>query len=534
MRPKNLRLEPENGLGKRQLTPVSPNSSPPHRENIVSPNRETAPSTSDGYGKLERTNKPKQNSHPARATIIKPSRPGYEDIDLDCPIQEGYGRLERNGSDSPPPLPMPRENRDTSKSPHLSKRLFPPKKPPPYQRSPSPAPQQDEVVQEGYGHLERSHAPATKEGHTHSAEDTYEALDDGVQLQVVHPEAYNKLSHTHFTEQDSEAYCRLDTKPAIKKLSVPSMNAEPEVQSKMRMRHTVHSTPKLHSGHESYGKLNHSVSKQEPNAVSRSKQEHSRPKPVPRQSSLQSPPGDRDYGRLERNGAAGPRHGFDPYGSLPVDAERVSIASNTSQDSMTSLKSGPGDVMEEEGSTPLYSTVNKKGDTVNSNATINAPGMPVYSSLKKPTPKQKPETSKAVPPPGYENSGPLNATAAAQAAATTANGVPPTVPPRASERNRLYYENVGADGKVLVEKQPLSDESFVDNEIYRESKSTPDNDYVEDSSANAMVEAKSDLTPVAMATETVTMGTETGTSQTANAKPLPAPKPKPKPKPKQR
>ena len=513
-------LGAENGH-HRNMQPVSPNSSPPHRGDILSPGREAKE-----YGKLERTTKPKP-AHHIRATPIKPSRPGYEDIDLDCPVQEGYGRLERNGSDSPPPLPVPRENRETSKSPRQSKRLLPPKKPLPYtQRSPSPSPHDE--VQEEYGHLGRSHAPAANNGHahpnhTHPAEDTYEAVDDGVQLQVVHPEAYTKLSHTHFTSAtEQDEYSRLGTKPA-KKLSVPCKD---EVRSKMKLKHAMHSLPAMDSEQESYGKLDRGISKQDPKVNSRSK-----PKPAPRQSSLQSPPGD-GYGRLERNGAAGPRHGFDPYGSLPVDAERISITSNTSQDSTTSHKSGLGDTSEET-STPLYSTIDKKGDTVN-NAATNATGMPVYSSLKKPTPKRKPDTPKAAPPPGYENSDPLSATAASQAAAVTTNGVPPTVPPRASERNNLRYQNIGPDGMVLVDKQPLSDEGFVDNEIYTESKRALDNDYIEDSTVDFEVETtqvKITNTPVAMATEATT---EAGTQQTANARPLPAPKPKPKPKPKQR
>jgi hypothetical protein len=487
-------------------------------ENALSPS-----TPAEAYGKLERVNiAGTPSSSRVRTNIIKPSCPGYEDIDLD---QESYGRLERNSSHSPPPLPMPRENRAASKSPILGKRLVPPKKPSPYpgtRQSPSPMPQDE--AQEEYGQLDHTHHNPND---THNI-DTYETLDDAM---VVHPEEQARLSHGQFTSpMEDEDYGRLDTKRSWepnKKVSVSSLRDGESELRVVKGSRIVRSLPQLGVQGQEYGKLDHKSNKQGPKVSSRSKQGRVKPMPVPRQSSLQTP--DEGYGHLERNEAAS-RFGFDPYGSLPSDASRMSVTSNSSLESQASSRSGTGDMIQEESSTPLYSTIMKGDATPN---TV-APEGPIYSSLKKPTTRQKPEiqptravSDNGVPPPGYENATPLSITAAAQAALAT-NGVPPTVPPRASDRKKQRYQNVGPDGKVLLDSQPMPDDGLIDNAIYSEGApkgQAVDNDYIEDNSLHMEPEAAS-ISP----TEAVS---DMGAPQMTSPKPPTAPKPKAKPRPKQ-
>lgn len=518
----------------------------------MSPSGESPPA--EEYGKLEHANKaktPLASPPRLRTPVIKPSRPGYEDIDLDFPAGEGYGKLERREGGSPPwqppreshveaapPLPpLPREGRETSKSPMQDRRTSP-KKPLPYhgktRLSASPPGGEDHALD-----------VRTHPNHTHHMEDQYETLDDAAHMQVVHPEQYGKPSHTQFTSPTEESYGKLDSKTTsgFKKLSVPSPTVDPagmEALAQSRIRHTHHSLSQISSENygkldrgtnklladgclkskreqeppnssqqENYGKLDHGSSRLPADGCSRLKHEQAKPKPAPRQSSSQSP--GEEYGRLERNIPASSHFSFDPYGSLPKDLrdpDRISITSNTSQDSLT--RSGPGYIIEEESSTPLYNSINKKGESTSSAK------MPVYSSLKKPDPKKKLELTptnsiSGVPPPGYENSKPLGNTAAAQAALQTANGIPPVVPPRAAERSKLHYQNIGADGKVLLHRQPLSDEGMVDNKMYSLTSVARDNDYIEG--------------------DGVEVWTSPATGVTCSTKPLPAPKPKIKPKP---
>lgn len=579
-RPKQLMLE----LNAKHHPPTG-------KSPVMPPSRDSPPA--EEYGKLEHANKAKSPSSPPRLRTpkIKPSRPGYEDIDLDFPVQEGYGKLERKEGGSPPrllpppppppkeshiegapPLPLPRvdggaphresrieggppqlppprESRDTSKSPVQGRKMVP-KKPLPYSGSSTAKPDSRRSTspvlsppgQLGHHHIPNGHThPShTHPNHTQHVEDQYETLDDASQMQI-HPEEYGKLSHTQFTSPSEENYEKLESKSnwesssGSKKLSVPSSMVEPagmEALARPRQPHhrlsqtTSENYGKLDRGtncslrskpeqvspnsseQENYEKLDRGRTKKvSPDGVLRPKHEQAKPRPVPRQSSQQSPSD--EYGHLERKAPASSRFGFDPYGSLPSDPERVSISSNTSQDSLT--RTGPGYIIEEESSTPLYSSINVKGDSRSSAK------MPVYSSLKKVPAKKKSETPngmKGVPPPGYENATPLGNTAAAQAALQTTNGVPPVVPPRAAERNKLRYQNIGADGKILLHKQPISDEDLVDNEIYggHSAPVTKENDNVED----------------------VTAADEVVTSPVVSNKPLPAPKPKTKPKPHKR
>ena len=542
----------------------SPSPPPPIKHARSKPGYEDIdldlPPTQNGpeeYGKLERVKGGKSSPSPP-AKHMRPSKPGYEDIDLDLPpMQNGpeeYGKLDRNNKrgDLKSPLPVP-PVREKSKSPVMPRRGGPPPtKPNPYTGAlspearatppifPPPAHDSKRKVtppdQEDYGHLDH-HVNTSGTGPSPSTDDVYDVADEVIG-QVVHPEQYTKLSHTHFTSQSEEEYGKLDSKTSqggsLKRSGVPGGSGSVMEASRIKTRHTVHA--QLHTKpqvggaplQEEYGKLDRSPKGGEARAALKrpglglSKQTSVH---TPLTPSVHTPltPGGEDYGRLERAKAVAPHTttntttagGFDPYAAM--DPERASITSNSSVDSGTKVAGA----LEEAGgragepSNGIYSTLNNVYTSDDKKKEPDTPGPPIYSTVQKPK-KKKNNKTKPAPPPGYENTVPLNMTPAQLAAQSPGDSpvsTPPAVPPRgASDRSRLRYENIGEDGKVMV--LPETPSSEVPHILTKQFTST-DNDYTED------IEHI-----LANRTKNGNMG--------GASKPTPAPKPKVKPRPKPR
>ncbi len=522
---------------------------------------------------------------------IKPSRPGYEDIDREFEGREEHRKPEKSSVNCPLPLPP------QSKSPIMAKRVPPPKPAPyhsdskaPYQgdmprarNSLMPSPPHSQQIGEEYGklntisaaplqgQLSHAHTPAVQEMYGHLDhtppkhmldDDDYDIVDDGV---PVHPEQYKKLSHTHFSSQAEEEYGKLDDsknlEPNRNKFggslkSTPSSVLKHEsdavidryellrAQAKMKERHTVHAPMNSRQDavmlDEQYGKLNHETGKDSRMHLKLSKDKMA-PTPMPRQSSLNSPHNTsvqntltppqgsitsplETYGHLER-AAAPTRPSFDPYGTLPQDAKdrKISIASDCSENSLTKF----GDKIEEESSTPIHPFNKARAQSSGSSTST-----PIYSSINKIN-KRSPQAQRSKkspprggPPPGYENTKPLDLTAAQLAATsackTDADKPSPMVPPRAgAEKSKLRYENVGGDGKVLLHRQPLEDANLTNHA-----------DTVDHKSVALDVEDVGQV--VSERTENSGEHAQKVTSGGSVQKPTLAPKPKVKPKPKTR
>lgn len=468
--------------------------------------------------------------------------------------------LGRRAGGKPPPKPAPYIAGGGGDG-HLSPPE--PKKPPQM----PPTSNGDRHVQEEYGRLD--HTPS-------NPSDDYDIVEgvEGVGgAQVVHPEQYTKLSRSnaHFAGAPPpahEEYGRLKKDPSPSSSSAApsrdrfggslkqSGNSSPAViegsegKGTGRTRHTVHN--QIHTKHppgvgvrpgggatgggnqqpppqpEEYGRLDRGPASSSSSSSSPSssfgkgdaKRKWAAHKSVP---FLQQVSKD-GYGHLERTG----RSNFDPYstGSLSSDPEpeRTSITSNSSADSVTRLAMdglGEAELEEENGGVGIYSTISNTEES----KTEKNPTGPIYSTVQKPRKKKR----NHAPPPGYENATPLGTTSAqlaAHAPTTTPGGggsripaTPPAVPPRAGEKAKHGYENIGEDGRVFVDKQ--SSQDLPPALISRQSPT--ENDYIE--GLERFVGGASHASQPA---ELSSLGGGAGN------KPTPAPKPKVKPKPKQR
>ena len=564
-RPKNLPLsngannnnppsqEAVTGYGKLNHPSTRGSLSPPNRrsppERLTPSCRVNNHSTPIGdhpveeYGKLDHNSRAKspciplpQLSHSkpgyedfkGPSPQIKPSRPGYEDIDLDFsqkapilvpkikPSKPGYEDIDLDldgATNAVCSISVPK-----AKSPSLNRRGVPPPKPAPYKQSNSPAmklkfqkplppPHQPRKQTseppkqpEEYGKLDHSVGAAVQ--------DMYESLDDRP-LQVVHPK---RFSHNPTVSPSLEDYGELDHNinrawegnrtrklgGSLKASKSDSLVLEEKsslapqaqdsyavlhnvmpAQTRMKLRHTVHGQMERKNieNQEEYGKLHHDT-----NISSNSKSSH-KPIPFPKPNSLMSP--QEEYGHLDRKL---PTHTkFDPYGSLPSetqDPEKISIKSNSSADSGTKIELNDN-IGEESSGVAMYSMVSKP------------------KKLKKKTKSfDESISSRSAPPSGYENTTPITASNAQMAATVGASSAsPPLAPPRSPQQARKRYQNVGADGRILVEEAP-------------------------DAVAHVHMNGKG---PSSLMSPPESAAVGVGTS---SSKPIPAARPKTKPKPK--
>ena len=334
-----------------------------------------------------------------------------------------------------------------------------------------------------------------------SSDDLYDAISEESQMQVVHPEVYNKLTHrlSQLPSPTAEEYGELDhgheawegskggavtkskhriTLGCRKKIS-EGVNGRPDSSMKVegyemlqgkeksRTRHTVQGhqisrkwipQPEL----EPYGKLEFNT---------KSGKKSDRDKPKPNTKSAQS------YHE-------GTHSNFDPYGTLTSRSKHISDSSIDSQ----SINDQPGDMIEEEYSTPI----------------------PVYSVVDKTMPTRSLSVSKPAidsnPPPGYEKLTPLcpsTAQLASSGSVVPTELIPPSAPPRRASIKKKRYENIIMESPMSEVRLPLDRNDMINHE------------------------------PSKMAVLTSPVSSESANSSpVSESKPMLAPKPKIMPKPK--
>lgn len=291
--------------------------------------------------------------------------------------------------------------------------------------------------------------------HNHTQPFPCDAQSEESQMQVVHPEMYHKLNHRHseLPSPSAEEYGELDhsrdaweaskagvvSKPRGKYSTTSGTSAckkknfegpqttEPDnlvkvegyemLQGKSKTRHTVQChqpNRKLPHLPEQYGRLEHNTrGSTKPGKMS----DRDKPNPNPKLSSGQSH-------------QDGTQSNFDPYGTLTSTSNRVSSSSIDSESS----NGKPGDMIEEEYSTPIYSVMDKP-----------KPGQKALSASK------TGNGVAAIPPPGYEKFTPLCPSTAQLAARVSVSATelnPPSAPPRNASIKKKRYENIDPSGEV--------------------------------------------------------------------------------------